>query len=117
MLKLKRKLALRGHLYLQAVRPDIVLRALHWLKVRYSEVTVDTENIDRTLSELQLQPISGNDSEVSSNSNVYVSTKQQINKMKKRQRILWMNLGLQLQKHPCSQFYQIILSIYSARVR
>ena len=29
MLKLKRKLAFRGHLYFQAVRPDIVLRALH----------------------------------------------------------------------------------------
>ncbi|CAH3187842.1 unnamed protein product, partial [Porites lobata] len=44
-----------------------------WLKVNhplYSEVTIDTENIDRNLSELQLQPISENDSEVSSNSNV-----------------------------------------------
>ena len=65
MLKLKRKLAFRGHLYFQAVRPDIVLRALHWLKVN-NPLT----EIDRNLSELQLQPISENDSEVSSNSNV-----------------------------------------------
>ena len=65
MLKLKRKLAFRGHLYFQAVRPDIVLRELHWLKVN-NPLT----EIDRNLSELQLQPISENDSEVSSNSNV-----------------------------------------------
>ena len=65
MLKLKRKLAFRGHLYFQAVRPDIVLRALHWLKVN-NPLT----EIDRNLSELQLQPISENDSEVSSNSSL-----------------------------------------------
>ena len=78
MLKLKRKLAFRGHLYFQAVRPDVVLRALHWLKVNnplYSEVTIDTEKNDRNLSELQLQPISENDSEVSSNSNVHSEQK------------------------------------------
>ena len=58
MLKLKRKLPFKGHLYFQAVRPDIVLHELHWLKVNnplYSEVTVDTENIDTNLSELQLK--------------------------------------------------------------
>lgn len=33
MLKLKRKIAFRGHVYFQAVRPDIVINALNWLKI------------------------------------------------------------------------------------
>ena len=33
MLKLKRKLDFRSHVYFQAVRPDIVLNALNWLLV------------------------------------------------------------------------------------
>lgn len=32
LLKLKRKLQFRGHVYYQAVRPEIVLNALNWLK-------------------------------------------------------------------------------------
>ena len=56
MLKLKRKLEFRGHVYFQAVRPQVVLNALNWLKVNnplYDNISVDIENIDRKLSTLQ----------------------------------------------------------------
>ena len=56
MLKLKRKLEFRGHVYFQAVRPQVVLNALNWLKVNnplYNNISVDIENIDRKLSTLQ----------------------------------------------------------------
>lgn len=69
MLKLKRKLNFRGHVYFQAVRPDIVLSALTWLRVNnplYSGITVNIENIDTNVIELQLQASSENDGQMSS---------------------------------------------------
>ena len=68
MIKLKRKLAFKGHVYFQAVRPDIVITALNWLRVNnplYSGITVNIENIDSNLTELQTQTISENNHEVS----------------------------------------------------
>jgi len=56
MLKLKRKLQFRGHVYFQAVRPQLVLNALNWLQtnnVLYNTITIDIENIDSTLTSLQ----------------------------------------------------------------
>ena len=73
VLKLKRKLAIKGHVYFQAVRPDVVVNALSWLRVNnpfYSDITVNTENINRNLSELELQTISQKGSEVSPGSNI-----------------------------------------------
>lgn len=73
MLKLKRKLAFKGHVYFQALRPDVVVNALTWLTVNnpfYSDITVNTENINRNLSELELQTISQKDSEVSPSGNI-----------------------------------------------
>ena len=55
MLKLKRKLQFRGHVYFQAVRPEVVLHALQWLKRNnelYENVAINLENIDRELSNL-----------------------------------------------------------------
>ena len=55
MLKLKRKLQFRGHVYFQAVRPEVVLHALQWLQrnnVLYENVAINLENIDRELSSL-----------------------------------------------------------------
>ena len=55
MLKLKRKLQFRGHVYFQAVRPEVVLHALQWLQRNnelYENVAINLENIDRELSSL-----------------------------------------------------------------
>ena len=55
MLKLKRKLQFRGHVYFQAVRPEVVLHALQWLKRNnelYENVAINLHNIDRELSSL-----------------------------------------------------------------
>ena len=44
MLKFKRKLEFRGHVYFQAVHPEVVLNALNWLKVNnpfYNNISVD----------------------------------------------------------------------------
>ena len=48
MLKLKRKLEFRGHVYFQAVRPQFILSALNWLKLNnplYNSITINIENI------------------------------------------------------------------------
>ena len=55
MLKLKRKLQFRGHVYFQAVRPEVVLHALQWLQRNnelYENVAINLENIDREMSSL-----------------------------------------------------------------
>ena len=55
MLKLKRRLQFRGHVYFQAVRPEVVLHALQWLQRNnklYQNVSINLENIDRELSSL-----------------------------------------------------------------
>ena len=55
MLKLKRKLQFRGHVYFQAVRPEVVLHALQWLQGNnelYQNVAINLQNIDRGLSSL-----------------------------------------------------------------
>ena len=55
MLKLKRKLQFRGHVYFQAVRPEVVLHALQWLQRNnelYEKVTINLENIDHELSNI-----------------------------------------------------------------
>ena len=56
MLKLKRKLEFRGHVYFQAVRPQPVENALNWLVQNnplYNNVTTDMSNIDENLQNLQ----------------------------------------------------------------
>ena len=60
-LKLKRKLQFRGHVYYQAVRPEIVLNALNWLKANnelYKTITIDIDRIDRDLTTLEVTSIS-----------------------------------------------------------
>ena len=55
MSKLKRKLQFRGHVYFQAVRPEVVLHALQWLKRNnelYQNVAINLKNIDRELLSL-----------------------------------------------------------------
>ena len=56
MLKLKRKLQFRGHVYFQAVRPQQVENALNWLMQNnplYDNVTIDMTNISENLKTLQ----------------------------------------------------------------
>ena len=56
MLKLKRKLEFRGHVYFQAVRPQLVENALDWLVQNnplYRNVITDMSNIDENLKTLQ----------------------------------------------------------------
>ena len=56
MLKLKRKLEFRGHVYFQAVRPQLLLNALNWLKAHnalYKDIIIDVGNIDRIMTTLQ----------------------------------------------------------------
>lgn len=55
LLKLKRKLQFRGHVYFQAVRPHFVLQALQWLKANntlHKEIQIDVNNIDTNLTVL-----------------------------------------------------------------
>ena len=55
MLKLKRKIAFTDHLYFQAVRPEIIINALNWLKINnplYCDITVNIKNIDTNLTEI-----------------------------------------------------------------
>ena len=52
MLKLKRKVEFRGHIYFQAVRPQFILDALNWLKLNnplYYNITIDINNISANL--------------------------------------------------------------------
>ena len=56
MLKLKRKLEFRGHVYFQAVRPQLVENALNWLMQNnplYNNITTDMSNISEDLKTLQ----------------------------------------------------------------
>ena len=53
LLKLKRKLQFRGHVYFESVRPEFVLKALNWLKFNnalYKDIEVDCTNIDIDLT-------------------------------------------------------------------
>lgn len=89
MLKLKRKLDFRSHVYFQAVRPDIVLNALIWLLVNnplYRDITVNMENIDSNLTELRMEGSSETSTDLSSNSSTLIvnSRNSRMIKMKKR---------------------------------
>jgi DNA replication protein DnaC len=56
LLKLKRKLHFRGHVYFQAVRPQYILNALNWLKKNnplYGSIAINIDNIDQQLTSLQ----------------------------------------------------------------
>ena len=56
LLKLKRKLQFRGHVYYQAVRPEVLLYALNWLVANnelYKTITIDIDKLDRNLTNLQ----------------------------------------------------------------
>ena len=61
LLKLKRKLEFRGHVYFQAVRPQLLLNTLNWLKNNnplYKNITIHLGNIDTAMT--LLQPHEGN---------------------------------------------------------
>lgn len=67
MLKLKRKLEFRGHVYFQAVRPEFIVNALTWLRMNnplYSNIVTCIENIDPSLTGFQ-------DCEISSGTYMY----------------------------------------------
>ena len=56
MLKLKRKLQFRGHVYFQAVRPEFIVNALMWLRMNnplYSNVVTSIENIDPSVTKFE----------------------------------------------------------------
>ena len=56
MLKLKRKFKLTGHVYFQAVRPELIQQVLNWFKVHnplYKDILVDINNINSNLTALQ----------------------------------------------------------------
>ena len=55
LLKLKRKLEFKGHVYFQAVHPQIVHAALTWLQLNnplYANVGIDMTNIDNSLASI-----------------------------------------------------------------
>ena len=55
MLKLKRKLQFRGHIYFQAVRPQLIKNALNWLKQNnplYYNVTTEMNHLDENLQNI-----------------------------------------------------------------
>lgn len=56
MLKLKRKLQFKGHVFFQAVRPELIQQALKWLKAHnplYKNVVLHINNINSNLTALQ----------------------------------------------------------------
>ena len=56
MLKLKRKLEFKGYVYFEAVRPELILEALMWLKsnnVLYKDIQMDVNNIDQSFTCLE----------------------------------------------------------------
>ena len=56
MLKLKRKLEFKGYVYFEAVRPELILEALMWLKshnVLYKDIKIDVNNIDQSFTCLE----------------------------------------------------------------
>ena len=64
-LKLKRKMEFRGHVYFQAVRPELILNALMWLKMNnplHDNICIDIDNIDNHLKTLQQNDVSLEDS-------------------------------------------------------
>ena len=55
LLKLKRKLEFRGHVYFQVVRPQLIQAALTWLQINnplYANISIDITNIDSRLTGL-----------------------------------------------------------------
>ena len=53
LLKLKRKLQFRGHVYFQPVRPEFIMTALNWLTANnplYKDIQIYCENIDVQLT-------------------------------------------------------------------
>ena len=65
MLKLKRKMEFRGHVNCQAVRPQLILNALMWLKMNnplYDNICIDIDKIDRHLKTLQQNDVNLEDS-------------------------------------------------------
>lgn len=74
MLKLKRKLQFRGHVYFQAVRPQMILFALKWLKMNntlYSDIDIDMNNIQSNLMSLQHDCFNENNEVVSNGNHVF----------------------------------------------
>ena len=54
IVKLKRKLQYRGHVYFESVRPDIIFRLLQYLKLNnslYHDIEIDVQNIPSFLIE------------------------------------------------------------------
>ena len=50
LLKLEKKVQFRGHVYLQAVRPQLIHAALNWLQMNnplHVNILIDITNIDR----------------------------------------------------------------------
>ena len=55
LLKLKRKIQFRGHVYFEAVRPEFVMTALNWLKannILYKDIQIDFTNISTELTSI-----------------------------------------------------------------
>ncbi len=72
MLKLKRKLEFRVHVYFQAVRPQIIENALNWLKHNnplYFNVTTEMNNIDVNLKNMGQNEVSDTDTSTEACSN------------------------------------------------
>ena len=56
MLKLKRKLEFKGHVYFEAIRPELIVDALMWLKshnLLYNDIKIDVNNIDQSFACLE----------------------------------------------------------------
>ena len=54
MLKLKRKLQFRGHVYFQAVQRELIQQLLNWFKVHNPVVNAQVKHSIRSLSECSL---------------------------------------------------------------
>ena len=82
MLKLKRKLEFRGHVYFQAVCPQFILDALNWLKLNnplYNNITIDIDNISANRTSLEQDNTSSTNFDKNEKSSTDTSNQQIIN--------------------------------------
>lgn len=55
LLKLKRKIQFKGHVYFEAIRPEFIMTALNWLKannILYKDIQIDCTNISTELTSI-----------------------------------------------------------------
>ena len=87
MLKLKRKLQIRGHVYFQAVQLELIQQVLSWLKVHnplYKYILVDINSIDSNLTTVQSDAEDNDTHQHATSNNVATDSEAALSMMQKK---------------------------------